>query len=89
MCLWSSHMFEDRVDIHATEVGDISIPIPLSDLDQDYQDDADTVPDERETLPDTEDIESHRGKGKINLFKSLRRNKKNLKKKNTDYFSEL
>ena len=78
----------DSVDIHATEVGDIHIP--LSDLQQDYEDE---VEDEDETVKNKEEehkeadtkIKSQRGKGKINLFKERRRNKKNLRKRNRDY----
>ena len=77
-----------RVDIHATEVGDISIP--LSDLHEDYEDqdyEDETVPDEQERKSHKEtdsESKSQRGKGKNDFFKSRRRNKKNLRKKNKD-----
>ena len=78
----------DRVDIHATEVGTVSIP--LADLHDDYQDEIETVPDNQKShTPNDKEKKSHRGKGKNDFFRTRRRNRKNLRKKNKDYFAKL
>ena len=58
--------------------------VPLTDLEEDHQDEAEAVSVEDEEVAVTEvSVKPHRGRGKNNLFKNQRRRyKKNLRKKN-------
>jgi len=77
-----ANLIDISVDIHAS-VADIN-SVPLTDIGEDHQDEAEAVSGEDEEVAVTEvSVKPHRGRGKNNLFKNQRRRyKKNLRKKN-------